>query len=340
MTISIVVPVFNARDYLEECIKTVLEQTSDNWELILVDDGSTDSSADICDEYAGKYPLKIKAYHKANEGQCLTRLYGINMSTGDYIAFLDADDLLDKDFLSEIKTAVIKGNYPDVICFGFCRFSDNNIKQYPLNISEDFRVFNSLTECRFVYGQIIDGVLSGSMCSKVFKAELLKNADFDNGIVAAKRFGEDAFQSYEALFRAKSIAYLNKSLYHYRMNMSGTSEGYDKREADYFNTKYVFELIASKMPLVGMDTHDYEDRLFARNFNETVYYMLKYFRAADSLKRKKYVVTYDWSGYLLHSPDNDFAINKNIRQSYIGVWKAFKNNQLYKIWFKDKFRRW
>ena len=95
MKISIVVPVYNCEKYVGDCIESVINQSNDNWELILVNDGSTDKSAEICNSYAEKYRQKIFAFHKENEGQFLTRKFGILKCTGDYVGFLDADDLLD-----------------------------------------------------------------------------------------------------------------------------------------------------------------------------------------------------------------------------------------------------
>lgn len=91
MKISIIVPVYNVENFISTCIESILNQDYFNIELILVNDGSTDASGEICDYYSKK-DKRVKVYHKENGGQSSARNLGIKMSTGDYIAFLDSDD--------------------------------------------------------------------------------------------------------------------------------------------------------------------------------------------------------------------------------------------------------
>ena len=102
---SIIVPVYNTEQYIEECILSVLAQTYKNFELILVNDGSTDNSGLFIDLYANK-DQRIKSYHKKNEGQIVTRNFAISKASGDFFVFLDSDDTLEKDTLSIIKDKV------------------------------------------------------------------------------------------------------------------------------------------------------------------------------------------------------------------------------------------
>lgn len=99
-TISIVVPVYNAANYLEQCIQSITEQSYTNFELLLVDDGSTDGSQNICDDYAEK-DKRIKVIHKANAGASAARNTGIDCAQGIFITFIDADDYVDRNYLSE-----------------------------------------------------------------------------------------------------------------------------------------------------------------------------------------------------------------------------------------------
>ena len=92
--ISIIIPVYNVENYLNRCIDSVLSQTYKNLEIILIDDGSTDSSSKICDFYQEK-DRRVIAYHKRNEGQGIARNYGIDRSKGEYIMFVDSDDWID-----------------------------------------------------------------------------------------------------------------------------------------------------------------------------------------------------------------------------------------------------
>ena len=100
--VSIIVPVYNSEKYIERCIVSVMKQTNPNWELIIVDDGSTDKSADIIDRIA-RNEKKIRYYYQNNSGAGMARNLGITKATGDYIAFLDFDDYLSKDYIESIE---------------------------------------------------------------------------------------------------------------------------------------------------------------------------------------------------------------------------------------------
>ena len=95
--VSFIIPVYNVEKYLKKCIKSVLDQSYKNIEVLLIDDGSTDGSPKICDDYAKK-DSRIKVFHKENEGLSATRNLGVKLSTGKYITFIDSDDTISEDF--------------------------------------------------------------------------------------------------------------------------------------------------------------------------------------------------------------------------------------------------
>jgi len=95
--VSVIVPVYNCQPYIEACIQSVLEQTYDNIELLLIDDGSTDDSGKICDTYAGKPGVRV--FHKKNQGVSATRNIGISLCQGEYVLFLDSDDTIEPDMI-------------------------------------------------------------------------------------------------------------------------------------------------------------------------------------------------------------------------------------------------
>ena len=336
MKISIVMPVYNAGKHLEESINSVIEQTCADWELIMVNDGSTDSSAEICNRYAKKYSDRIFTFHKENEGQFMTRLFGIKKCSGDYIGFLDADDVIEKDFVAELKEQIINHNNPDIVCFSFCNWNGEKKETVPTPLSG---MFDTAEKLRIVYKQIADGKLSGSLCSKLFKAELLKNFCLDADFVKAKRYGEDAYHSFSVLFTAESVMFIDKMFYCYRANPDGASQGFDKRNLDYFNTVYVFEAISNGLSRNGISDPEIKKILSARNFNETVYFILKYYRATSDRKRRNEIVKYNWSEYLLDDAAEIIKDNKYIRKNYIKVWNAFEKKKYFTISFREKFKR-
>ena len=105
--ISIVVPVYNVEQYLEKCVNSIINQTYKNLEIILVDDGATDSSGNMCDELA-KSDNRIKVYHKENGGLSDARNYGVERATGEYIGFVDSDDYIDSEMYEKLYEAIKK----------------------------------------------------------------------------------------------------------------------------------------------------------------------------------------------------------------------------------------
>ena len=121
--ISIIVPIYNAEKTLEKCIESILKQTFKNFELILVNDGSTDKSLVICNRYSNK-DKRIRIIDKKNEGTIPTRKRGIKESKSEYVTFIDADDWIRKDTLEIINLEINKNN-PDVIVFNYYRVFNN-----------------------------------------------------------------------------------------------------------------------------------------------------------------------------------------------------------------------
>ena len=130
LKISAVIPVFNAEKYLSRCIKSVVGQTEQNIEIILVNDGSTDDSGKVCKSFANA-DSRIKYIEQENSGSQASRKHGVNAATGDYITFIDADDWIESDYYEKVCNQLEK-NTPDIFCVGFT--SENlNVKKYIYN---------------------------------------------------------------------------------------------------------------------------------------------------------------------------------------------------------------
>lgn len=330
--ISIVVPVYNAEKYLDRSIGSVISQTNSDWELILVNDGSLDNSGEICEKYSSKYE-NIKVLHKKNEGQLIARQLGIDNSSGDYIGFLDADDELDKNYVEDLSCFINEHDNPSIVCFGFTEILSKEIKKS--NILREYVTCDTQGKEK-IFNHILDGTFSGSMWNKVFSSSLIKLAKVDFELVKDKRYGEDTFHFYSLLQHAYSVAFLDKHLYNYYRNEDGASLGFEHRDFSYFNTRYVYELLVQIIKMWCIETVDSTNRLQASNFNDSIYYVLKYLRSATSIKRKIECINYDWSKYLI---DNNLAaINNNpyIRKSYVKVYKAFLKKRYLYILLREK----
>lgn len=137
MKISIICPTYNCEKYIKDCIDSVIAQDYLNWELIIVDDGSTDRTPQIVDCFL-KRDNRIKYFFKKNEGQGIARNYGLNYATGDYITFLDADDYLDNNYLSQV-VPFIKNKTPDVISTNFKYIKKD--KSITISLSKETKEF-------------------------------------------------------------------------------------------------------------------------------------------------------------------------------------------------------
>lgn len=211
---SIVAPVYNTGKYLERCVNSVINQTYGNWELILVDDGSTDKKTiEICDYYANK-DERIRVVHKENEGQLLTRRCGMKMSKGDYIYCLDSDDHINKDLLKYVN-AVIEKKDADVVIFRFYRMGAK-LHKYSKKLFNNNEIFTKQNNDVLIRKYLSTYELN-NMCNKVIKRSI---ADLDGDYSNYKgiKHGEDKLQSAAILFAAEKICYLNKALYYYEQN--------------------------------------------------------------------------------------------------------------------------
>ncbi len=134
MKLSYIVPVYKVEKYLEECVESMLSQSMDDYEIILVDDGSPDACPEICDSYAEKYPGKIRVLHKENGGLASARNAGLKVAKGDYIFFLDSDDYLATDKVKELYDKVVEFD-ADVLQTSYFNFRDNTGERGKVNTS-------------------------------------------------------------------------------------------------------------------------------------------------------------------------------------------------------------
>lgn len=211
MKFSIIVPVYNVEKYIDECINSVMMQTYKNFELILIDDGSTDRSGIICDYYAQKYG-NIFTYHKRNKGQLHTRRYGIDRAQGDYYVFLDADDTLRKNALKTIKDKILT-YHCDCVIYEFEKFLNGQSLEKKQDWIVEDRV---ITDKRELYRMVFLDHRYNSLCRKAVKASVFTGQDY--GDFCYISHGEDLLQSLEILENCEKVVVISQPLYNYRMH--------------------------------------------------------------------------------------------------------------------------
>ena len=202
--LSVIVPVYNAGDYLKKCIDSILEQTYEHIEVILVDDGSTDGSGSICNEYM-KQDNRVRVYHKENGGQASARNYGLNVLTGGYITFVDDDDWIEPTMYEELMAIAIEHETEITGCATMTEYADGTQRNYYLGIG------SGIISAKTCIGNMLYGTQAwGFVWNKIFKAELFETVRFPEG----KQL-EDYLVMVRLFNEAKSIYFLQKGLYHY-----------------------------------------------------------------------------------------------------------------------------
>lgn len=211
MIISIIVPVYKVENVLHYCIDSILNQTFQDFELILVDDGSPDDSRKICDEYAEK-DTRVKVIHKENGGVSSARNAGIEVAQGEYICFVDSDDYLENDYLEVlIETKKKYSDYDNIWC-GFQTVEDYNGKNKELVISDNNTEIScySLEDIMILHEKWLDA----SPCNKIFNKRFVDS----NKIKFSENLslGEDLLFNFQYLdCTEKKIVVINKPLYNY-----------------------------------------------------------------------------------------------------------------------------
>ena len=212
---SIIVPVYNVEKYLRKCIDSVLSQTVEDYELILVDDGSTDRSGEICREYAEKVD-RIKFIGKENGGPSTAKNCGIKNARGKFLLFLDSDDFLSgNDCLSKLKTAAQKSC--DIVLFKAAKYFDGRIiDSYG---DYDLKTVNEKSSTEIFRYMVKEHKQLASACNKMVRRDyVLKNGIF----FLEDTVGEDIDWSIRLFENAENICAINEILYMYRQNRSGS----------------------------------------------------------------------------------------------------------------------
>lgn len=209
MELSIVVPVYNVRNYLRECIESILSQDYNNYEIILVDDGSTDGSERICDEYSGRY-ANIKTVHQKNGGVSKARNTGINNCRGRYILFLDSDDFLCENCLKK-SMQIIKAESPDFLMTQIKVCGEENTSEIKNNI-----IVNSESVIE-TFNNVVDVYLWNA---SIYFADTIKsnNIYFEEGLTGVEDF--DFF--FKVLFAANKIYVTDICMFTYRVEREGS----------------------------------------------------------------------------------------------------------------------
>lgn len=239
--ISIIVPVYNVQDYLEKCILSIINQTYKKLDIILVDDGSTDDSGIICDEYC-KNDSRIRVIHQNNCGLSSARNAGIEIAYGDYIGFVDSDDYIDATMFEKLYFAAKKNNAQISICNYFLINTENIKTKYKNTIIHKEKVFNNTVA--------IEQMCRGNLFqfhawNKLYKKELFIGTRFPLG-----KLFEDIFTTHKVMYKAEKVVVIPESLYFYvQRNGSILNSKFNIKKLDYiYACKDLIEFCKNNCP--------------------------------------------------------------------------------------------
>ena len=228
---SIIIPVYKVQDYIRYCLYSLKRQTFQDFEVILVDDGSPDECPRICDDFV-REDSRFSVIHKLNEGPQIARKTGVSKASGNYVAFIDSDDWIDENWL-EYAFEKIEKYKSDILAFGYKQeFPEKTIEygnKIEAGIYNKDRLREEVYPRMLCTGEFFEFGIWPSVWSKIFKCELFNEiVEFvDEGLT----FGEDAACTYLCLYNAESVCICDKAFYHYRYVPNSLAQMYD---ADYW----------------------------------------------------------------------------------------------------------
>lgn len=209
--LSVIIPVYNVKPFLKQCVESVIYQNYKNIEVIIVDDGSTDGSAELCDELS-QIDSRIVVFHKDNGGLSSARNFGLDESHGEWIAFVDSDDWVDKDIYTTLIRLAVKNSTQ----IASCSFYKNiNSEDFAVSVSEFERIYE-LRE--IVSGLLTQKEIRFEVWNKIWRRDLIGSTRFVEGQVS-----EDIHWDRILFTESKRIIYTNRPLYHYRIRRPGNT---------------------------------------------------------------------------------------------------------------------
>ena len=227
--ITVVIPVYNCEAYLCQCLDSLLSQTYKALEIILVDDGATDTSPDICDMYEAE-KLVVKVIHKINGGAAAARKTGLEQASGKYVLFVDADDWVEPNYVERLLSDA-KAQNADVVLGTFRCYAEGNYTDYnhllPAGFYNRQRCEKEIFPVMLSSNPFYSFGVSPSMCGKLFRTEIAKKnlQALDTGII----FGEDGCFTYSALLDCESIAITDANGYIYRQNSASATHRFNEK---------------------------------------------------------------------------------------------------------------
>lgn len=284
--VSIIVPVYNTEKYLKACIESILSQSFSDFELILSDDGSSDSSGKICDEYRIR-DSRVIVIHKECTGVSDTRNVALDRARGKYITFVDSDDTIECDTI-QICVQVLENTRADCVCFGYDKLDENGnvLFEHP-NVDGTFYFRRESDKFEFLIKQILSHKLGWEVCFRMFRADIINhnNIRFNKDNI----FGEDLFfTSVFTLYSEQCVSLSRRFYKYYERNSSAMAIRKDRAMLDEINSLsfYLHESIYDKFE----ETNNYYPLIHYLIFNN----QFAKLKEDDFSELKNYVAKFEY----------------------------------------------
>lgn len=274
--LSVVVPIYNVEPYLRQCLDSIIKQTYENLDIILIDDGSTDLSGEIADEY--KKDARVKVIHKKNEGLIKARLDGVKKAQGEYITFVDADDWIEPNMYADMMHQIIDKNLDMILC-GMNRFysNDKSVNSMPLlgeGLYDENTIKDKVISCMLWDKKKEMNSLDASLCSKIIKRDILIR-NLEEASKLNLYLGEDAVVLFPAMLEIRKMYVMHKVYYYHRQRENGII-------APYIQDTLYFEKL--------FQMYQYLRRRFEQNeYTDTLLWQLENFYMKFMSVRKGYL---------------------------------------------------
>lgn len=333
---SVLIPVYNTEKYLEECLQSVLNQTYQDFEIVIVDDGSIDSSGKLCDDFQDKHSDRTKVIHQSNSGQLVSRINAIKAAIGDYCLFLDADDLLVENALQIIYQRVIEYKAPDLILFPFFYERKGRLEKSRLLCQEE-KLYQK-DDIKNLQQIFFSDVLLNSMCTKAAKRSVLENSILDYEKFSNLRCSEDRLQSMWILDNISSAYFITEPLYIYRLFEGSTTRTYSVTNIGKFNTSVLYSEEKKYLLRWGLNTDSWIHKFLASQITYLVYVFDLFYMNVKKATRPS-IIDYQWSSFLPDEIGID-EIKKNEMipkiQKKLAIWIFEKNLKEIKVFYTKK----
>ena len=326
MEFSIVIPVYRAEKYLPQTIGSCLEQTSDfSCEILLVEDGSPDGSGKICDRFAAQYPDRIRAVHLPHQGTVKTRRAAISEAKGDYLIWVDSDDILLPGALERLSLARREHREADIILYemNFLQESTGKTETRP-PLSPSPALLRGDDKKR-LYELLIEGSRLDSLCIKMIKRSLMLDDPSDYSLCEGNPYGEDVLHCLYPLTTAGAVLLIPDVLYQYRIHEESVMHIWDESRMEQRLNTAKWDFFEQYLTQWGLNDDAHKDKLHASSYKAVLDGLL-HFRQHGGDRKKLCAFARDFSG--MHPELKRLAASPHVASRLRFQLKAFSRGRL------------